>query len=336
MFWICLLFLLSGLIFSYLNWKRFKSFLLANILCRVKLISCNLMHIKCFHCWAKHNPLTHSRVLSTCYNTSPVVLFSSDIRRRKRRIKSVSENVTETAKTIGTETGKNGNVPPVRRAKTRIRRETGSQTVRRQMWRYKIDLCHAQTQSSWWVSSFSMDVSWCHVTSVLQVTRDYDEEEQGYDSEREEERERNSDAASSPPVKEPHADSADDVGRGESDGNSEDQRDEDMDMSDWSDAVPLISVSAYSSVIWMEERWSEISLESPMNWFIPVCFLTSESVCCIYWYMPVLNMYSQCFRAVSFLMANVEVCYTVYLESAVGFFLNKIHRVLVSLEFYLT
>lgn len=32
-------------------------------------------------------------------------------------------------------------------------------------------------------------------------------------------------------------------------------------------------------------------------------------------------------------MANVEVCYTVYLASAVGFFLNKIHRVLVSLEF---
>ncbi|XP_067287821.1 serine/arginine-rich splicing factor 11 isoform X3 [Pseudorasbora parva] len=65
-----------------------------------------------------------------------------------------------------------------------------------------------------------------------EVTRDYDEEEQGYDSEHEEERERNSDAASSPQVKEPQADSADDAGRGESDGNSEDQRDEDMDMSD--------------------------------------------------------------------------------------------------------
>ncbi|XP_051767632.1 serine/arginine-rich splicing factor 11 isoform X1 [Ctenopharyngodon idella] len=65
-----------------------------------------------------------------------------------------------------------------------------------------------------------------------QVTRDYDEEEQGYDSEHEEERERNSDAASSPQAKEPQADSADDAGRGESDGNSEDQRDEDMDMSD--------------------------------------------------------------------------------------------------------
>lgn len=70
------------------------------------------------------------------------------------------------------------------------------------------------------------------MTSVLKVTRDYDEEEQGYDSERELERERNSDAASSPPVKELQADSADDAGRGESDGNSEDQRDEDMDMSD--------------------------------------------------------------------------------------------------------
>ncbi len=68
---------------------------------------------------------------------------------------------------------------------------------------------------------------------VPQVTRDYDEEEQGYDSEHEEERERNSDAASSPQAKEPLADSADDAGRGESDGHSEDQRDEDMDMSDW-------------------------------------------------------------------------------------------------------
>ncbi|RXN23049.1 serine arginine-rich splicing factor 11 [Labeo rohita] len=66
----------------------------------------------------------------------------------------------------------------------------------------------------------------------VKVTRDYDEEEQGYDSEHEEERERNSDAASSPQAKEPQADSADDAGRGESDGNSEDQRDEDMDMSD--------------------------------------------------------------------------------------------------------
>ncbi len=64
------------------------------------------------------------------------------------------------------------------------------------------------------------------------MTRDYDEEEQGYDSEREEERERNSDAASSPQAKEPLADSADDAGHGESDGRSEDQRDEDMDMSE--------------------------------------------------------------------------------------------------------
>uniref|UniRef100_A0A8C1XQI7 Serine and arginine rich splicing factor 11 n=1 Tax=Cyprinus carpio TaxID=7962 RepID=A0A8C1XQI7_CYPCA len=62
----------------------------------------------------------------------------------------------------------------------------------------------------------------------VKVTRDYDEEEQGYDSEHE----RNSDTASSPQAKELRADSADDAGRGESDGHSEDQRDEDMDMSD--------------------------------------------------------------------------------------------------------
>lgn len=65
------------------------------------------------------------------------------------------------------------------------------------------------------------------------MTRDYDEEEQGYDSERE----RNSDAASSPQAKEPLADSADDAGRGESDGHSEDQQDEDMDMSEWNSPV---------------------------------------------------------------------------------------------------
>lgn len=62
--------------------------------------------------------------------------------------------------------------------------------------------------------------------SVLQVIRDYDEEEQGYDSEREEEREGSPDMAASP-----HA--TDDAGRGESDQHSDEQQDEDMDMSDW-------------------------------------------------------------------------------------------------------
>ncbi|KAG9267053.1 serine/arginine-rich splicing factor 11 isoform X1 [Astyanax mexicanus] len=68
--------------------------------------------------------------------------------------------------------------------------------------------------------------------SDVKVTRDYDEEEQGYDSEREEEQERSSDVASSPQAAGLQADSADDAGRGESDGPSDEQQDEDMDMSD--------------------------------------------------------------------------------------------------------
>ncbi|KAL7854679.1 hypothetical protein SRHO_G00168690 [Serrasalmus rhombeus] len=68
--------------------------------------------------------------------------------------------------------------------------------------------------------------------SDVKVTRDYDEEEQGYDSEREEDRERSSDVASPPQAAGLQADSADDAGRGESDGPSDEQQDEDMDMSD--------------------------------------------------------------------------------------------------------
>ncbi|XP_060796846.1 serine/arginine-rich splicing factor 11 isoform X1 [Neoarius graeffei] len=60
--------------------------------------------------------------------------------------------------------------------------------------------------------------------SDVKVIRDYDEEEQGYDSEHEEERERSPDMAPSP--------RADDAGRGESDQHSDEQQDEDMDMSD--------------------------------------------------------------------------------------------------------
>ncbi|XP_030647061.1 serine/arginine-rich splicing factor 11 isoform X3 [Chanos chanos] len=65
----------------------------------------------------------------------------------------------------------------------------------------------------------------------VKVTRDYDEEEQGYDSEKEEEQERNSDAMSSPPAQNALQENAEDTRRG-SDANSEDQHDEDMDMSD--------------------------------------------------------------------------------------------------------
>lgn len=62
------------------------------------------------------------------------------------------------------------------------------------------------------------------LVSFPQVIRDYDEEEQGYDSEHEEERERSPDMAPSP--------HAGDAGRRESDQHSDEQQDEDMDMSD--------------------------------------------------------------------------------------------------------
>ncbi|KAF5892489.1 serine/arginine-rich splicing factor 11 isoform X1 [Clarias magur] len=61
--------------------------------------------------------------------------------------------------------------------------------------------------------------------SDVKVIRDYDEEEQGYDSEHEEERERSPDTAPSPRT--------DNTRRGGSDQHSDDQQqDEDMDMSD--------------------------------------------------------------------------------------------------------
>ncbi|XP_076879599.1 serine/arginine-rich splicing factor 11 isoform X2 [Brachyhypopomus gauderio] len=63
----------------------------------------------------------------------------------------------------------------------------------------------------------------------VKVTRDYDEEEQGYDSEREEGQERSLEAAPSPTAGGTRADSA---GRGESDGHTDEPQDEDMDMSE--------------------------------------------------------------------------------------------------------
>ncbi|TRY82656.1 hypothetical protein DNTS_032592 [Danionella cerebrum] len=74
----------------------------------------------------------------------------------------------------------------------------------------------------------------------VKVTRDYDEEEQGYDSEHEV-HDMNSDAASSPQAQEEHhGDSAEEnegeveeiAIHGESDANSRDQNDEDMEMSE--------------------------------------------------------------------------------------------------------
>lgn len=57
----------------------------------------------------------------------------ADTRKRKRRIKSARGTVIETGKMIGTEIGTNENVPPARRAKTKIRREIGSRIARRPM-----------------------------------------------------------------------------------------------------------------------------------------------------------------------------------------------------------
>lgn len=65
-----------------------------------------------------------------------------------------------------------------------------------------------------------------------QVTRDYDEEEQGYDSEKEKKEEKKVADAPSPKGKEPVAEKGSgDAGR-ESKVNGDDHHEEDMDMSD--------------------------------------------------------------------------------------------------------
>lgn len=65
-----------------------------------------------------------------------------------------------------------------------------------------------------------------------QVTRDYDEEEQGYDSEKEKKEEKKVVDAPSPKGKEPGAEKGSgDPGR-ESKVNGDDHHEEDMDMSD--------------------------------------------------------------------------------------------------------
>lgn len=65
-----------------------------------------------------------------------------------------------------------------------------------------------------------------------QVTRDYDEEEQGYDSEKEKKEEKKVADAPSPKGKEPGAEKGSgDPGR-ESKVNGDDHHEEDMDMSD--------------------------------------------------------------------------------------------------------
>lgn len=69
--------------------------------------------------------------------------------------------------------------------------------------------------------------------SAKQVTRDYDEEEQGYDSEKEKKEEKKMADSSSPKVKESAAEKGSgDSGR-ESKVNGDDHHEEDMDMSDW-------------------------------------------------------------------------------------------------------
>ncbi|XP_042663040.1 serine/arginine-rich splicing factor 11 isoform X3 [Tyto alba] len=67
---------------------------------------------------------------------------------------------------------------------------------------------------------------------VKQVTRDYDEEEQGYDSEKEKKEEKKMGDSSSPKVKEPGADKGSGDSARESKVNGDDHHEEDMDMSD--------------------------------------------------------------------------------------------------------
>lgn len=77
--------------------------------------------------------LDPQRSLDLPRENCPAPRLLADTRKRKRRIKTARETVTETEKTIGNEIGKKGNVPPARRAKTRTRTETESPTARREM-----------------------------------------------------------------------------------------------------------------------------------------------------------------------------------------------------------
>ncbi|XP_036376714.1 serine/arginine-rich splicing factor 11-like isoform X1 [Megalops cyprinoides] len=67
---------------------------------------------------------------------------------------------------------------------------------------------------------------------VIEVTRDYDEEEQGYDSEKEKEVKKDADMAESPKPKEPSLEKTEGVMVKESKVNGDDHHEEDMDMSD--------------------------------------------------------------------------------------------------------
>ncbi|KAJ8376444.1 hypothetical protein SKAU_G00070240 [Synaphobranchus kaupii] len=67
---------------------------------------------------------------------------------------------------------------------------------------------------------------------VNQVTRDYDEEEQGYDSEKEKEEMIHTDLSESPKPKEPSVDKTEGVAVKESKVNGDDHHEEDMEMSD--------------------------------------------------------------------------------------------------------
>lgn len=65
-----------------------------------------------------------------------------------------------------------------------------------------------------------------------QVTRDYDEEEQGYDSEKEKKEDKKMSESSSPKAKESTADKGSGDAARESKVNGDDHHEEDMDMSD--------------------------------------------------------------------------------------------------------
>lgn len=68
--------------------------------------------------------------------------------------------------------------------------------------------------------------------SAKQVTRDYDEEEQGYDSEKEKKEEKKVAESASPKIKESPVDKGSGDGTRESKVNGDDHHEEDMDMSD--------------------------------------------------------------------------------------------------------
>ena len=166
-------------------------------------------------------------------------------RKRRRRTRSARRSGTETGGRTGTAAETKENVPPVkrRRAKTRSETENASQTARKETSRYDhyilfvVEMYFENLKQNPEIK-IPNSLHWFLTSLQLwpQVTRDYDEEEQGYDSEKEvedddDERKSDSDSASSPKGPEELERSEGPVPK-KSKQNGDDHHQEDMEMSD--------------------------------------------------------------------------------------------------------